>query len=91
MLKKSLLAVAAALFLFSLFIPGAFASGLQCVPNGKLNVSCAKNMNTAQLENLKEKLKQIEKTNPTTQNINNLVKIRQISAGKAFQDKGLYK
>lgn len=83
MLKKSLLAVTAVLISSSIVIPGAFAFTGQCMSNGKLVESCAKKMRTAKLEKLKRELKQVEKSNSTTQNINNLVEVREILAGRA--------
>ena len=83
MLKKSLLAVTTVLISSSLVIPGTFAFTRQCMSNGKLVVSCAKKMRTAKLEKLKRELKQVEKSNSTTQNINNLVEVREILAGRA--------
>ncbi len=82
MFKKSFLAVAVALFLSFLIIPMAFASSPQCVYSGKLNTSCAKKMSMAQLENLKRELIRMEKANSTMQNVNNLVKVREIIASK---------
>jgi hypothetical protein len=87
MLKKSFLVAAATLFLSFLIIPGAFASTPQCVYNGKLNTSCAKKMNLAQLENLKEQLENYPKT---AQNDSNLTEVKEIIAQKFAKDKGLY-
>jgi hypothetical protein len=43
MLKKSLLSLAAALFLFSVFIPGAFAFKGNCTHDRKIVWRCVKN------------------------------------------------
>ena len=91
MLKKSLLAVAVALFLSSLFIPEAFATQPQCVPNGKLNMVCANGLSTHRLTMLYARLKQIYKADPTTQNINNASDVLHILLGrKGFKSTSSY-
>ena len=91
MFKKSLLSLAVVLFLSSLFIPRAFASGLKCVPNGKLNMVCANGLSTPKLTMLYARLKQIYKAEPTKQNINNASGVLHILLGrKGFKSTSSY-